>query len=74
MAEFKDKHTTVKLTVGELFTEYAEYHSHETRRTSHEKAMVTIQSQSKKKNARERAWGKKGKIKKEVTRGEKKRV
>ncbi len=42
MSEYKDKHTDARLTVGELFTEYAEYHSHETRRTSHESTMKNL--------------------------------
>lgn len=42
MTEYKDKRTAVKITVGELFKEYEEYHSHETRRTSHESAMKVL--------------------------------
>lgn len=42
MSEYKDKRTAVKLTVKELCDEYAEYHKHETRRTSHESVMKRI--------------------------------
>ncbi len=42
MEEYKDKRTAVKLTVGDLFTEYEEYHRHETRRTSHDSAMKVL--------------------------------
>lgn len=33
-AEYKDKRTATRLTVGELYNEYIRYHSHETRRTT----------------------------------------
>lgn len=36
ITEYKDKHTATRLTVSKLYTEYIAYHSHETRRTSHE--------------------------------------
>lgn len=42
MSEYKDKRTAVKLTVKELCDEYAEYHKHETRRTSHESTMKIL--------------------------------
>lgn len=42
MSEYKDKRTTVKLTIKELCDEYAAYHSHETRRTSHESTMKIL--------------------------------
>ncbi len=42
MSKYKDKRTTVKLTIKELCDEYAAYHSHETRRTSHESTMKIL--------------------------------
>ena len=43
IAEYKEKRTaSSRLTVRELFEEYAEYHSHETRRTSHDSAMKNL--------------------------------
>ncbi len=43
IAEYKDKKTAARLTVEELFKEYEEYHSHETRITTHEKTMRLLQ-------------------------------
>lgn len=42
MSKYKDKRTPVKLTIKELCDEYAAYHSHETRRTSHESTMKIL--------------------------------
>ncbi len=43
MAEYKDKRSNTKrLTVQELFEEYSEYHSHETRKTSHDSTMRAL--------------------------------
>lgn len=43
IAEYKDKKQTVsRMTVGQLFTEYEVYHSHETRKTSHDSAMRNL--------------------------------
>lgn len=43
IAEYKEKRTaSSRLTVRELFEQYEEYHSHETRRTSHDSAMKNL--------------------------------
>ena len=43
ISEYKEKRTaSSRLTVRELFEEYAVYHSHETRRTSHDSAMKNL--------------------------------
>lgn len=42
MAEYKDKRSSAKLTVLELYNEYIEYHSHETRRTSHDSTVRNL--------------------------------
>lgn len=43
IAEYKDKKQTVsRMTVAQLFTEYEVYHSHETRKTSHDSAMRNL--------------------------------
>lgn len=45
IAEYKDKRATVsRITVQQLFEEYEEYHSHETRKTSHDSAMRNLRS------------------------------
>lgn len=45
IAEYKDKRATVsRLTVQQLFDEYEVYHSHETRRTSHDSAMRNLKA------------------------------
>jgi len=45
IAEYKDKRATVsRLTVQQLFDEYEVYHSHETRKTSHDSAMRNLRS------------------------------
>lgn len=42
MSEYKDKRTSARLTVQELYNEYTTYHSHETRRTSHESTVKIL--------------------------------
>lgn len=43
IAEYKEKRTaSSRLTVRELFEQYEEYHSHETRKTSHDSAMKNL--------------------------------
>ncbi len=43
IAEYKDKKQVIsRMTVGQLFTEYEVYHSHETRKTSHDSAMRNL--------------------------------
>lgn len=43
IAEYKDKRTTTsRLTVGQLCAEYEVYHSHETRKTSHDSTMKAL--------------------------------
>ena len=43
ISEYKEKRTaSSRLTVRELFEQYEEYHSHETRRTSHDSAMKNL--------------------------------
>lgn len=43
IAEYKDKKQVIsRMTVGQLFAEYEVYHSHETRKTSHDSAMRNL--------------------------------
>lgn len=43
IAEYKDKKQTIaRMTVQQLFDEYSVYHSHETRKTSHDSAMRNL--------------------------------
>lgn len=43
ISEYKEKRTaSSRLTVRELFEQYEEYHSHETRKTSHDSAMKNL--------------------------------
>ena len=43
IAEYKDKKQTVsRMTVQQLYDEYEVYHSHETRKTSHDSAMKNL--------------------------------
>ncbi|MDE6810184.1 MAG: hypothetical protein K2J42_08905 [Muribaculaceae bacterium] len=45
VAEFKDKQTiVVRKTIQELFNEYEVYHAHETRQSSHNKAMQIVRT------------------------------
>lgn len=45
IAEYKDKRAMVtRITVQQLFDEYEVYHSHETRRTSHDSAMRNLKA------------------------------
>lgn len=45
IAEYKDKRTaTARITVQQLFDEYEIYHSHETRKTSHDSAMRNLRT------------------------------